>query len=91
MVGSTSPQWGLVIGNDKVRKNVWVKLNGEGHITVGLADYDRFETLPLLHSGTHPAIKKGEEFNQLTVVVRWPRLEVYVNGERYVKETPDAH
>jgi hypothetical protein len=80
MVDATAPSWNLGLGSEQKRLSVVIRLNGEGKVTVAVWDFDKGEQTPVLFSGTHPAIKKGREFNRVTAVYRADRLEVYVNG-----------
>jgi hypothetical protein len=73
---STSDLW---FGNDQQRKAVVVRLNGTGKCHVVLWDYDKGDQALLL-TVSHPAIKKGNKFNKLTVIYTADQLEVYVNG-----------
>jgi hypothetical protein len=79
VVDDTRSSWDLWFGNDQQRKALIVRLNGAGKFRVALWDYDKGDQA-LLYSGSHTAIKRGNEFNKLTVIYTAERLEVYVNG-----------
>jgi hypothetical protein len=79
VVDDTRSSWDLWFGNDQQRKALIVRLNGAGKFRVALWDYDKGDQA-LLYSGSHTAIKRGNEFNKLTVVYTADRLELFVNG-----------
>jgi serine/threonine protein kinase len=79
VVDDAAANWELCLGNDSQRKVLTVKLNAAGKLTVGLGEPDSVDPEPLF-SGTHAAIRKGNEFNKLTVIDTAERLEVFVNG-----------
>ena len=79
VVDDVNSSWDLWFGNDQQRKAVTVRLNGAGKFKVALWDYDKGDMPPLI-SGSHAAIKKGTDFNTLTVVYVADRLELFVNG-----------
>ncbi len=79
VVDDPSASWELSFGNDQQRKAITLKLNAAGKLKVVLTENDNDEQEPLF-SGTHVAIRKGNEFNRLAVIYTAERLEVYVNG-----------
>ena len=79
VVDDPAGYWELWFGNDRERKGITVKLNGNGRFRVIVCDYDKGDQSEL-HTGLHTSIKRGNEFNKLTLIYTADRLEVYVNG-----------
>jgi formylglycine-generating enzyme required for sulfatase activity/tetratricopeptide (TPR) repeat protein len=74
---STAGQWLLGIMNIGQR-TIHFRLNGEGELEIEAADWFPAKWRPLGRF-RHNAIKPGEAFNKLLLVVRGQRIEVYVN------------
>ena len=85
----TRGSWGVniskTIGNG-VRRGFLVKVNGKGELFVlphPAKDADAFRPVdPTIGPIVHPAIKPGDQWNALTLVMRKRTLEIMVNSER---------
>lgn len=79
VVDDQAANWELSFGNEQQRKAISIKLNAAGKLKVAVAEDGVDEQEPIF-TGTHAAIRKGNEFNRLAVIYTADRLEVYVNG-----------
>ena len=78
-----SDGWALVINRDGAgNQGIQVSLDSEARLRVSPWMYHGKEENYGPHVGpmSHAAIRKGDAFNELLVVVRGRRVEVYVNG-----------
>jgi WD40 repeat protein/tRNA A-37 threonylcarbamoyl transferase component Bud32 len=81
VTGPAGGRWGLYISDRRHGHGITVSLSGAGELQVEPNPWEseKFRG-PDLGPLKHPAIKDGEAFNTLLVVVRGRLVEVYVNG-----------
>jgi hypothetical protein len=77
--GGPAAAWALEIQNVEARRYLYFKLNGKQEIEI-LADQKNADNFTTIGPIRHAAIKPGEVFNTLRVVMRGETIEVYVNG-----------
>jgi WD40 repeat protein len=83
VLAPASDGWALAIDRTGARsQGVQISLDSEARLRVSpwVYDADPKNNGPRVGPLTHAAIRKGDAFNELLVVVRGRRMEVYVNG-----------
>jgi serine/threonine protein kinase/formylglycine-generating enzyme required for sulfatase activity/regulation of enolase protein 1 (concanavalin A-like superfamily) len=79
VTGSPAGAWLLMLRHKDTGREYRFAINGKQEIEVSMLEDAGKKRTPIISWTRHPAIKPGEEFNKLLVIVRNQQFELYVN------------